>query len=286
MTGSTRFAFSLLAIFAAATAQAQTVPSQPQPEAQITVTARPEHPEKAARRFITQVLDTADGQLARFYDKVCLEVVGLPPAMRDKFASRFNLVASTVRAPLAGGKCTPNLIVLFVADTGSFMKLMQARHREFFYDLGDAQEAAALKPGSIRSWRQIQIMDDVGNGTTPDSKSENPVAFETPTHARTMNAVVVMDRPTITGKSLWQLADYAAMRALAGARPPEQGSIRADTILSLFDPAVSPSPTGLSDMDLVLLGGLYSMSPAASNGDAYSQASGIAARMTRPNKKK
>lgn len=267
----------------ACAAQAQTGPP-PQPD--ITVIGRTGSPEKTARRFITQVVDADDGQLARFYDKVCLQVVGLPPALRDKFASRFDVVASSVGVPLARKKCTPNLIVLFVADTDSFMTLMKARHADFFADLGATERMAALKPGSIRSWRQLEIRDDVGNRSLPDNPSDPPPQFETPTHTRTVNAVVVFDRPTIVGKSIWQLADYTAMRALAGARPPDKGAIGARSILSLFDPANAATPTALTDMDLVLLGGLYSMDATAATDSAYTQAAGIAAKMTRPVKKK
>jgi hypothetical protein len=283
MVSRTRLAAWLPACVAVSPAFAQMAPP-PQPD--ITITARTDRPEKTARNFITQVIDTGDGQLARFYDKVCLEVVGLPPALRDTFASRFDAVASTVRVPLAKGKCTPNLIVLFVADTNNFMAVMKARHASFFADLGDAQKLAALKPGSIRSWRQLEIRDDVGNRAPPDLNAEIPPQFETPVHTRAVNAVVVMDRQTIVGKSIWQLADYAAMRALAGARPPDKGSIQADSILSLFDPAVSPRPAGLTDLDLTLLAGLYAMKPSDANNDGYAQALGIARDMTRPVKKK
>ena len=67
--------------------------------------------------------------------------------------------------------------------------------------------------------------------------------------------VVLFDRGKISGKTLIQLADYAAMRGFARTRPTGADA-PLDTILALFDPSAEP-PQGLTDFDFAYLRNLY-----------------------------
>jgi hypothetical protein len=83
------------------------------------------------------------------------------------------------------------------------------------------------------------------------------------------------------GKTLTQVADYVAMRTLAGARPPKHG-VETDTILSLFDPGVTPPPS-MTLVDQSFLKGLYEV---RSNGRAIFQMSGISKQIVKDSKER
>ena len=70
-----------------------------------------------------------------------------------------------------------------------------------------------------------------------------------------VSSVVVIDIAAIDGMPVAQIADYAAMRALANTRPVSADAA-APTILSLFDPDGVRAPE-LTDFDLAYLRSLY-----------------------------
>ena len=88
-------------------------------------------------------------------------------------------------------------------------------------------------------------------------------------------SVIFFDDDAALGKTLTQLADYVAMRTLAGARPPKEG-VKSDTILTLFNPG-SVAPPNLTLIDASYLKGLYDIRP---QGKGLSQASTIARTIT------
>ena len=73
----------------------------------------------------------------------------------------------------------------------------------------------------------------------------------------TLQSIVVIDDEAAVGKSLTQIADYAAMRTLAGARPPREAGT-ADTILALFDKDGGSRPQSLTRLDSSFIKELYS----------------------------
>ena len=84
-----------------------------------------------------------------------------------------------------------------------------------------------------------------------DSSNANPSTKQT-----INSAWVVLETEATLGKSLRQIADYAAMRGLAMVRPGMlDGS--ADTILDLFEPGAHASPPALTEFDLAYLTSLY-----------------------------
>ena len=71
-----------------------------------------------------------------------------------------------------------------------------------------------------------------------------------------MSAWVVIETGATFGKSLTQIADYAAMRGLAMVRPAELASSE-DTILALFEPGSPAEPARLTEFDQAYLKSLY-----------------------------
>ncbi len=83
----------------------------------VTVTA-PKKPDqlvdKTAQFVRSRVLENRAGQLSRFRDKICVNVIGLPAAYDAFIAKRMVKLAIQVEAPIVHSvKCTPNVNVIF-----------------------------------------------------------------------------------------------------------------------------------------------------------------------------
>ncbi len=234
----------------------------------IVVTGKGPEPIRKARRYLHQVLESDSGQLARFVDPVCPLVLGLPERFRAPIEERFRIVAAASSVRLARAKCQPNLMIVFADDADALIETMRKRRNAAFANLDEGALRDAFKAGPIHAWRLIVTRDDRGNIATGDEDPDFPTIFESETQTVTINSVIVIDKRAAQGKSVRQIADYAAMRTLVGARPPARGAIAAASILSLFDPATAPPPAEITDMDLGLLAGLYRLrDPYAQGGD-------------------
>lgn len=246
-------------------------------DATVVVTGRRQTPEQQARRFVRQVIATDTGQLARFLEPVCPLVLGAPVSVTAAIEDRLRRTGTAAGVRMAARGCKPNLVAAIAGDADAFIKAMRKRHGSFFAELSDVDLHDALRPGPVHSWRLVETRDENGapvSGDPPmlDATSSSP--FSMPTRAATVNAVVIFDKAVVLHKTIAQLADYVAMRTLAGARPPK-GTAASDTILSLFD-ADAPAVAAMTPMDRDLLAGLYAIS---GDGNGMAQAYQIARRM-------
>lgn len=272
----------LAAAFAVAISQSQPQ-SAPQPERdvgpgkEIVITGRADSPARTAQRFVQQVVEMGEGPLARFVDPLCIEISGVPERPTAAITRRIGVVARRAKIQIAAPGCTPNLMIFFVVDAEAFIKTAKRRDRMIFSQLSDGNRLSATRRGPIRSWRAIEVRDEVGAAIVPGAIEESPPMLEGELRAVTVSAVLVIDRSVAPGKTYIQLADYAAMRMLAGAKAPARGLGTTDSILSLFDPDAAPPPS-VTAMDLGLLTGLYAM--PQKSGDPYHQSRDIARQMT------
>lgn len=250
-----RVAFPLLlaALLAAPAAWAQD-----RQDGAITVTGKQQPPVKQAERFVRQVVAMDTGQLARFLEPVCPQILGVPASKAEAIEDRIRRDAEAAKVRLGEGGCKPNLVVVIAADADGFIAAMRKRHGSFFDDLQDVDLRDAFRKGPVHAWRLIEERDEDGAPKTALTDSHSSSVFSQPTQAATVNAVVVLDRRIVLDKTIAQIADYVAMRTLAGAHPPENGNA-VDTILTLFDPEVAPPPRELTAMDGKLLAGLYAI---------------------------
>lgn len=91
-------------------------------------------------------------------------------------------------------------------------------------------------------------------GGAPSLQVRSASILDLPTRQDITGALVLIDTTSAMGKTLNQLADYAAMRALA--KTNAAASADDDTILSLFADAGSP-PRQLTSFDTAFLRALY-----------------------------
>ena len=289
--GFFRFGLAMAATMSAAGGAA----AQETPGNDITVTGQREVPRAEASKFVREVMTTVDGQFARFHEPVCPMVIGIPDQYGDVIATRFRQTARDAGVRIAGAKCSPNIIVIVASDADQLVKSMRKQAPGLFrgLDLDDIRKA--MREGPVHVWSTVETRNEDGMGASatpadggaPTAPGGPPTAgassmsirkasvIELSTQQVTIQSVVVTAHHAALGKTLTQLADYVAMRTLAGARPPKAG-VKSDTILTLFNPG-SVAPPNLTLIDASYLKGLYDVRP---QGKGLSQASTIARTIT------
>lgn len=255
-----------LAIIATALC-AQTAPADDQ---DFVITSKRESEARALRRQVDAITDQIGFRtpIARHQAPVCIAAGGLARAESLVLADRMIEVAQTVGIPTANGKCQPTILVLFPEDSGAEVERLLERRHALVSDLSSEQVRALKKQvGPVRSWSTTEVRGRTGEpllqteqGGVPVLKVNDPSRIVTPIRRDIGSAVIFIDRKAVAGKSIRQVADYAAMRVFAQTRPPE--SAAAETILSLFD-AQGAAPRQLTVFDAGYLRGLYHHPAAA-----------------------
>lgn len=244
-------------------AQAQEAPAGTQ-EGGIVVSGRnTEVPRAEAKRYVEAVGNPVQGQLSRFLDPVCPYVMGLATPYNIAIANRIGEVATAAGIAVdTNPKCFPNVIVILASDSEDYVQKLRKKFPGIFSDLSALDKKSVKEPGPVRAWR---ISESVGaDGRKPFAgagvpfpvsyKNEMPSRISLAQQYATQEAVVIIDRKAARDKSVGQIADYAAMRALAGVLPPKNPD--AGTILSLFEHGITP-PRALTALDRGYLEGLY-----------------------------
>jgi hypothetical protein len=206
------------------------------------------------------------GQIARFEAAVCPGAFGIPDAQRDTVRDRIRAVAKEVGLDVAAPGCKPNLLVVVTADKTSFIKALGKDHSYMFGDRTPTQIRKIIaEPGPSAAW-QIQTMVNA-DGRPISNEADMPINRSTRTRSRItaaarpafMAAVVVVENKALDGLTTTQLADYAAMRALARIEPARIDAAAPETILRILDAAAdSEVPVTLTQWDFGFLKGLYS----------------------------
>ena len=202
--------------------------------------------------------------LARFTDPVCFVAAGLPHDLLIKISNRLAIDAHTAGMPLGGANCRPNVAVLFVDDSASELKNVRAHYPNLFGNLEPADIREIVRePGPVHTWWVTQTASSDGDlpfaspsgGAAPMLTVRSSSFIVLPIRTDVRFAVLVIDRRALLGLSSDQIADYAALRTLSGARPPaiEDGN----TILTLFQPGATP-PAEMTSFDRSYLKALYS----------------------------
>lgn len=206
------------------------------------------------------------GQIARFETAVCPGVFGIPEAQRAAVRERIRAVAKGVGIDVAAPDCKPNLVVMITADKTAFLKALGKDHSYMFGDRTPAQVRKILaEPGSAIAW-QIQTMVN-GDGRAISNEGDMPInrtsrrpsRITAPARPAFTAAAVVVEGKALEGLSTTQLADYAAMRALARIDPQRIDAATPSTILRVLDASAdSEVPVTLTQWDFAFLKGLYS----------------------------
>ena len=229
-------------VLALGSAAAQDVPQKSTQDDSIVVQGQLEIPPKVARRYVAEISAGVDGQLTRFSLPICPTVIGVADEYGAIIARRIRATASEIGAKVAPEGCRGNLVVIFARDADALVKDMRAKTPRIFEGVDDTDLKRAFRDGPVHMWNATEILNE--DGQRPTSSTMNvktaSILYRTTQQAIT-GSMIVLDNEATLGKTLTQIADYVAMRALAGALPPREG-VPSDTILTLFDPASTAPP--------------------------------------------
>jgi len=276
-----------LALLTSGTAAAQEKPKQEkQDDSNIVVVGAKGVPPKAAKRFVRQISSSVEGQMARFAEPICPIVAGLGPDAAKAIEGRIRAVALDAGAVVGEAGCQPNIALMIAHDADDFVVALRKSFPGFFGNLNAINLRKALRDGPVHAWSTIEIRDEVGNRADSDddgTKYINVISasrITMPTTQVTVKSIVVIDDQAVVGKSVIQIADYVAMRTLAGARPPRDGA-NVDSIITLFDTGSTFTDPELTALDQGFLQGLYKSRPDV---NAIKQKGEIARQIVRNSK--
>jgi len=216
---------------------------------------------RALARAITPAVGW-DEPLARFTDPVCFGTTGLPRPMLEALGARLADNAVAAGVPLAGDGCRANILLMVVDDGHATLKELLRKKPWLFAGLELSEIRAIIdEPGPAHVWTSSEIRSRDGDRAFVDTNGVShlsvPIASRVvlPTRRDILASIILIDRKAVIGRSLNQLADYAAMRTLATVRP--KGATGGDTILTLFDPGTAAPPAAMTGFDRGYLKALY-----------------------------
>lgn len=224
--------------------------------------------EKQINTFVQAItMPTREEALLRWHSPICPAVVGLKRDQGEYVLARLSQAARDAGAPLAPENCGPNFLVIAASDPKALLDKWWGRQPRLFNDdrgIGGIKHfLASTQP--IRAW--YNAMQDCEGGAFrvrgggvffPEhcqGSLGSKLSWET---VRVITSVViVIDLKHVSGLTLKQMADYAAMLGLAQIREnANPGS--APTILHLFAFGTEAKPDALSSWDQAFLHSLYS----------------------------
>ena len=235
-------------------------------EDDIVVTARFRRTAREVARQVDAVLPTLtfDQPLPRFSGPICPGTAGLPRETGQAVVDRIGVIADEIGLKVAQPGCDPNLLVLVTSDGRAAVRRLVARRTANFrgQTLADVRRILS-EPGAARAWTESEARSRDGDPliVSPDA----PPTLADQGSSRLVNgfrrdivsAIVVIDARAVVGRDPVQIADYAAMRGLADARPGKIGG--GISVLSAFASSRNATaPRMLTSLDRGILRGLYS----------------------------
>lgn len=246
-------------------ASTQTSQSGDEQEAIVITGQKKKEIAKALRQMI-EPTERGD-QLARFEDKVCPMVIGMP---RDWTARMTRMIRDNIAA--VGGKleapgCKPNALAIFIDQPNELIAALHEEEPHLFNMEPREFDNFARRPGPIWSWHVTDLRGRDGeqlaqgkSGVNDFAVVKNAAASRLYTNIREdmLAGFVVVDRPKTVGKSLRQIADLLTMHLLLDVKP-DAGSRDKASILSLFEPRGDNEalPARFSSFDKGALTGFY-----------------------------
>jgi hypothetical protein len=243
------------------------------------------------------------GQIGRWYDAVCVEVVGLPlQEQADAIKARIESVAQAVGLRKASKTCSANVEIVFSVEPQRVMDMVADR-RQYLLGYYHAHLANRLKHVThpIQSWyvtatessvpdAAILAMNHMRQYThgraavTDDPDIQGPGGcaashFTSCLQSEFANVFIVADSRALQGKELGMVADYMVMLALSQPRSLDVCN-GLSSVLDLFaNPGCDhPATDGLTPADAAYLTSLYKSDLRAKG---WGEQGEISLRMTR-----
>lgn len=259
----------LAAVLVATPAWPAQSPQEP-PPGTIIVQGVPDR-DKEIGRFVDALTDAPVlGQLSRFNWAVCPAAIGLGEAQNRLIERRMTNVARAASIPVAKPGCRPNALLIVAPDKADLIKRMASKYPAYFHGTNPSDIRRMMRdPSPAAAWHVEGRLDSDGleaqrdvQGRYVTERADTPSRVATSSRPHFLASIVVVERAAVTGLTVNQLADYAAMRAFARTDPRKASKSAAPTILSAIDaPMNTLVPITLTQWDLAFLKSLYASSP-------------------------
>lgn len=240
----------------------------------IIVDGVPVKPEK----HIPQLLDSSNGQLARFEGPFCPHISGLPEKyardLEDKV--RENALSFGLTVPEKG--CKANAVIIFTPVIDDYMTQLRKSRRTWFNSLSPRNRRLLTKTKrSYYAWHDtdslrldgtptvgIEALNGFGVGSSAFvglgsfGSTTDGTRINTGSNVIIANAFVVLDITKTNNMSFQQLADFSTFHLLVNVDEDREDIFLANSILNLFnvdDPL--QLNTGLTSVDKLTIKALY-----------------------------
>ncbi len=267
----------------------------------IVVTGKAQTPQEERKELRDYVRKTGvakgETQAARWIDRVCPRVYGVPAAVAEQVVARVRAVAEDAGIKTAKPNCEANIAITFVDDGAGFARIIQKKSRRHIssVSLRDKEELFA-SDAPVRWWYGLGATDRDGvggassapallgggeggvsvisgiAGNAPITSGNQPSIIGTNAIRTISTATVVIDVNRASGTPLDAVADYAAFVALAEIDPPKIAPQQ--SVLTLF----AGGSGGLTARDRDFLTALYKI---ALNREAYQQRARLTGKLVK-----
>lgn len=210
----------------------------------------------------------------RFYDPVCVAVVGLAGRQNDVVAERIRANIREAGVDLAGPGCKPNALVSANRNPEAVIDALRRRDPQLFNRVSDAAIRRQIEAGNpVIAWGETALRANDGivfgeqsassqnpSLAVPVSVGSLPSRLRAPLYHAKINALVFFDLDRLEDVHVNQLADHATLHLLGDPRDPvDHAEVRVPTILSLFAEGPSKAPPAMTSLDRAYLRGLYAL---------------------------
>ncbi len=256
--------------------------------APVVVVGRTVTREKAVRRLVNRMTSMTSGQVARFSTSLCFGVDGFIPPHDETVRRRMEEDAKAANLRVRDG-CKPNVMVILVDNGREVLRTLYREKPALFLDLNSNDRRNLLEePGPVHVMTITDLRSSEGRLPTKTPPPGVVIAgasyylpvqtasiINVPMRQDIISSMILIDKSATLGKSLRQIADYAAMRTLARLRGADVVTSE-PTILGLFTRDGANPPKGLTTFDQHYLRGLYA---GDANREGYAKAADIARKI-------
>jgi hypothetical protein len=262
---------SLALTLAAVTIATAPLPAPPQSDnSTIVVTGRANTAQDRKNYVRALTALSFGGQIARFEHRVCPVAIGLPPVQAEALVARLRKIARAIGIDVAPKGCPANVLVAVTADKKAFINELRRHHDGYFGGLSQPEiREIAKQPGPATAWqlrgspisaRGTDLAFDDQNGYYVNQTTESASRITAAARLQFDGAVVVVERGTLEGLTVTQLADYAAMRAFAAIDVKRLATTATPTILTVLEAPLDSEVAGsLTSWDFAFLRSLYTV---------------------------
>lgn len=213
----------------------------------------------------------ARGQLARWTQPICVQVIGGAPGANRAFASQVASAVGELGLSAATTRCRANVVVVLAEDAEGFARLFAEQRRiGFFANKGEALRAFREARTPVR-WAHVVTSRGGGEGAVESAGAASAVNADAgstklvdsrlrySTSEAISRTLLVVDGRRAADVPADALARYVAFAAVTDM--PTEHRPADDSILGLFDAAEGKAPREFSRWDRAFVSALYAVSP-------------------------